>query len=93
MALMKKKDTDGEEAPGRTRKKVLLLCCLAAALLVGGYCALCGVAGSGKIYPNVTVSGVDLGGLQVTGGHGITLRADMALEQENMETLKINEEG
>ncbi len=63
MALMKKKDTDNEGAPGPGRKKILLLCCLAAALLVGGYCALCGVAGSGKIYPNVTVSGVDLGGL------------------------------
>lgn len=48
---------------GRSRKKPLLICCIVAALLVGGYCALCGVAGSGKIYPNVTVSGVDLGGL------------------------------
>lgn len=63
MALKNKKETGGEQAMGRSRKKPLLICCIVAALLVGGYCALCGVAGSGKIYPNVTVSGVDLGGL------------------------------
>ena len=63
MALIKRNETGQEPAPGGARKKVLLICCLAAALIVGGYCVLCGVAGSGKIYPNVTVSGVELGGL------------------------------
>lgn len=65
MALFKRKNKAGEAArsAGRSWKKPLLICCLVAVVIVGGYCALCGVAGSGKIYPRVTVSGVDLGGL------------------------------
>lgn len=65
MALFKQKGKEGESAQsaGRSWKKPLLICCLAAVVIAGGYCALCGAAGSGKIYPHVTVSGVDLGGL------------------------------
>ena len=37
----------------------------------------------------VQVALVGLGGLQVTGGHGITLRADMALEQVDAEAMEM----
>ena len=37
----------------------------------------------------VLVALVGLGGLQVTGGHGITLRADMALEQVDAEAMEM----
>lgn len=51
------------KAASRKGKHVLLLCCLTAAVLVGAYAILCGVASQGTIYPNVTISGVALGGL------------------------------
>ncbi len=47
----------------RKGKRALLLCCMVAVILVGSYAILCGVASQGKIYPNVTISGVALGGL------------------------------
>ena len=68
MEPMEKKDqrtpNQGEGAvPSSPRKKRILLCCLAAAVLVIGYTALCAGAGRETIYPNVTVNGVNLGGL------------------------------
>ena len=68
MEPMDKKDqrtpNQGEGAvPSSPRKKRILLCCLAAAVLVIGYTALCAGAGRETIYPNVTVNGVNLGGL------------------------------
>lgn len=56
-------ETHLEETKPNPRKKILLLCCLVAAILVGAYCVLCGMAGRGTIYPNVTISGVNVGGL------------------------------
>lgn len=47
----------------RSRKKWLIPVCCLVVLLVGGYCGLCALAGSGTIYPNVTVGQVALGGL------------------------------
>lgn len=56
-------ETHLEETKPNPRKKILLLCCLVAAILVVAYCVLCGMAGRGTIYPNVTISGVNVGGL------------------------------
>ena len=47
------------------KSRGLLLCCLALTLLVGSYVFLCAIGSQGTIYPNVTVSGVSLEGLNV----------------------------
>ena len=56
-------ETHLEGTKPNPRKKILLLCCLVAAILAVAYCVLCGMAGRGTIYPNVTISGVNVGGL------------------------------
>lgn len=59
-----REETPREPRKRRSRKKrVLLTCCLTAAVLVGAYGILCGVGSRGLIYPNVTINGVELGGL------------------------------
>ena len=51
-----------KKKPRRSRRGVIIGCLVVAAL-VSVYCALCAAAGGGMIYPNVCVSGVDVGGL------------------------------
>lgn len=45
------------------KKRGIFIGCLVAAVLVVSYCALCVAGNKGVIYPNVTVSGVNLGGM------------------------------
>ena len=47
----------------KSRKKGVILACSQVAVLAAGYCALCAMAGSGNIYPNVVVGEVALGGM------------------------------
>lgn len=46
-----------------SRKKGVILACALVAVLAAGYFALCAMAGSGNIYPNVMVGEVALGGM------------------------------
>ena len=65
----------------KSRKKGVILACSLVAVLAAGYCALCAMAGSGNIYPNVVVGEVALGGMTCEEAEAARAEAERQAEE------------